>query len=63
VLCVFAVIFGVFPYQLPGGQPSVLKYMDATITQQVSDLKEWTKEYEPADRSEATQPVSTTTDL
>src|SRR5262245_33592270 len=42
-LCVFAVLFGVFPYQLPGGQPSVLKYMDKTINQQVSDLTEWTK--------------------
>ena len=64
VLCVFAVIFGVFPYQFPGGQPSVLKYMDATISQQVNDLKEWTQENEPA-RSGETQPVSTraTTDL
>jgi NADH-quinone oxidoreductase subunit M len=57
VLCVFAVIFGVFPYQFPGGRPSVLKYMDATISQQVSDLKDWTQENEPARRSE-TQPVS-----
>src|SRR5256885_7842706 len=24
VLCVFAILFGVFPYQFPGGQPSVL---------------------------------------
>ena len=59
VLAVFAVIFGVFPYQLPGGQPSVLKYMDATITQQVNDLKEWTRDYEPAERAQRTQPVST----
>jgi NADH-quinone oxidoreductase subunit M len=60
VLAVFAVIFGVFPYQLPGGSPSVLKYMDATITQQVNDLKEWTREYEPAERAERSQPVNTT---
>src|SRR6185437_1922788 len=31
VLCIFAILFGVFPYQFPGGAPSVLKYMDATI--------------------------------
>ena len=42
-LCVFAVIFGVFPDKLPGGQPSVLQYMNKTIDQQVADLTEWTK--------------------
>ena len=40
-LLVFAVIFGVFPYQ------TVLKYMDKTISQQTSDLAEWTKENIP----------------
>jgi NADH-quinone oxidoreductase subunit M len=51
VLCVFAILFGVFPYQLPGGQPSVLKYMDKTITQQTTDLADWTRETEAANRS------------
>jgi NADH-quinone oxidoreductase subunit M len=37
VLAVFAVIFGVFPYH------TVLRYMDATIDQQVLALTEWTK--------------------
>ena len=45
-LCVFAILFGVFPYQFPGGRPSVLKYMDATIDQQVADLADWTRETE-----------------
>jgi NADH-quinone oxidoreductase subunit M len=58
-LAVFAIIFGVFPYQLPGGQPSVLKYMDKTIEQQVNDLTEWTRENEPA-RETTTQPVTST---
>lgn len=69
VLCVFAILFGVFPYQFPGGSPSVLKYMDATIDQQVADLVDWTKETEADSRpntakiapqpNSATQPVST----
>src|SRR4051812_34314899 len=46
VLCVFAIVYGVFPYQFPGGSPSVLKYMDATIDQQVADLADWTREEE-----------------
>jgi NADH-quinone oxidoreductase subunit M len=37
-LAVFAVLFGVFPYT------TVLKYMDATIDQQVAVLTQWTKE-------------------
>jgi len=69
VLCVFAILFGVFPYQFPGGRPSVLKYMDKTIEQQVSDLSDWTREEEASERAtalrslppEAIQPVSTTT--
>jgi NADH-quinone oxidoreductase subunit M len=36
-LAVFAILFGVFPYQ------TVLRYMDATIDQQVSDLAVWTR--------------------
>jgi NADH-quinone oxidoreductase subunit M len=44
VLCIFAVLFGIFPYQLPGGQPSVLRYMQATIDRQTADLAEWTRE-------------------
>jgi NADH-quinone oxidoreductase subunit M len=62
VLAVFAVVFGIFPYQFPGGQPSVLKYMGATIDQQVADLADWTrtvKEPHEAARSSsaAAQPV------
>jgi NADH-quinone oxidoreductase subunit M len=52
-LCVFAIIFGVFPYQFPGGQPSVLKYMDATIDAQVQDLTDWTREEEVNSRAAA----------
>jgi NADH-quinone oxidoreductase subunit M len=59
-LAVFAIIFGVFPYQLPGGRPSILKYMDKTIEQQVQDLTDWTRENEPAIESARTQPVSDT---
>jgi NADH-quinone oxidoreductase subunit M len=59
VLAIFAVIFGIFPYQFPGGQPSVLKYMDATIDQQVADLANWTRLVKtPAEAAQATQPVS-----
>ncbi len=36
-LFVLALIFGIFPHQ------TVLKYMDATIDQQVEDLTEWTR--------------------
>src|SRR5207237_671737 len=50
-LCIFAILFGVFPYQFPGGQPSVLKYMDATIDQQVADLADWTREEETNKRA------------
>jgi NADH-quinone oxidoreductase subunit M len=38
VLLAFAILFGIFPYQ------TVLKYMDATIDQQVGDLAVWTRE-------------------
>jgi NADH-quinone oxidoreductase subunit M len=48
VLLVFAILFGIFPYQLPGGTPSVLKYMDATIDQQVQDLADWTRDVKDA---------------
>jgi NADH-quinone oxidoreductase subunit M len=68
VLCVFAILFGVFPYQLPGGQPSILKYMDKTIDQQVADLADWTREVDAEKRNRsatallgspaATEPVS-----
>lgn len=37
-LLIFAIIFGVFPYQ------TVLKYMDKTISRQVNDLAAWTDE-------------------
>jgi NADH-quinone oxidoreductase subunit M len=47
VLLVFAILFGIFPYEIPGVGPSVLKYMDATIDQQVSDLAAWTRENHP----------------
>jgi len=39
-LAVFAVLFGVFPYQ------TALRYMDATIRQQVQDLAAWTQKTE-----------------
>jgi NADH-quinone oxidoreductase subunit M len=59
VLAIFAVIFGVFPYQFPGGQPSALKYMDATIDQQVADLADWTRTVkEPLEAERAAQPAS-----
>jgi NADH-quinone oxidoreductase subunit M len=37
-LAVFAFLFGIFPYS------TVLRYMDATIDQQVATLTEWTRE-------------------
>jgi NADH-quinone oxidoreductase subunit M len=37
VLCVFAVIFGVYPR-------AALDYMDKTIDAQVNDLKNWTRD-------------------
>jgi NADH-quinone oxidoreductase subunit M len=58
VLCVFAIIFGIFPYQFPGGQPSILKYMDATIAAQVDDLADWTREEDAANRSAAALQVT-----
>jgi NADH-quinone oxidoreductase subunit M len=61
VLAIFAVIFGIFPYQFPGGRPSALKYMDATIDQQVADLADWTRTVkEPLEAERAAQPASTT---
>jgi hypothetical protein len=36
-LSVFAVLLGVFPYT------TVLRYMDATVNQQVASLTEWTR--------------------
>ena len=71
VLCIFAILFGVFPYQFPGGKPSVLKYMDKTIEQQVTDLADWTREEDASERTAAaqsvvpatTQPVSTINEL
>jgi NADH-quinone oxidoreductase subunit M len=44
VLLVFAILFGVFPHTFPGGAPSILKYMDATIDQQTADLAAWTRD-------------------
>jgi NADH-quinone oxidoreductase subunit M len=57
VLCVFAVLFGVFPYQLPGGRASVLKYMDKTISQQVDDLAAWTQRHEASSLAGQDQPA------
>jgi NADH-quinone oxidoreductase subunit M len=57
VLIVFAILFGIFPYQFPGGTPSVLKYMDATIDRQVADLTAWTRTHHPPRKpAEASQP-------
>src|SRR4030095_4500594 len=47
VLLVFAILFGIFPYQFPGGTPSVLEYMNATINKQVADLDAWTRRNHP----------------
>ncbi len=49
-LAVFAVLLGVFPYS------TVLRYMDATIDEQVEGLTAWTKEVkEPSLREEAAE--------
>jgi len=70
VLCIFAVLFGVFPYQLPLPGPnnaSILKYMDKTIQQQTDDLADWTREQEKSRREaqasmhpRLVQPINTT---
>jgi NADH-quinone oxidoreductase subunit M len=45
VLFVFAILFGVFPYNIPlFNSPSILAYMEPTIKRQVEDLANWTKE-------------------
>src|SRR5262245_30463108 len=70
-LCVFAILYGIFPYQFPGGSPSILKYMDRTIDQQVADLADWTRDTEQRDNNAAVsnalplsaQPVSTISEL
>jgi NADH-quinone oxidoreductase subunit M len=59
VLLVFAILLGVFPHQLPGGAPSVLKYMDATIDQQVQDLADWTRTVKESAPAEPAQPAKT----
>jgi len=48
VLFVLAILFGVLPYQ------TLLKYMDKTITRQVTDLAEWTQRVPEAGGSAAT---------
>jgi NADH-quinone oxidoreductase subunit M len=40
IVCVGAILFGVFPHQL------LLRYMEPTVTRQVNDLAEWTKRIE-----------------
>jgi NADH-quinone oxidoreductase subunit M len=52
-LLVLCVIFGVFPYQ------TVLKYMDATIDNQVQQLTAWTKEVKEAPAVPATATPAT----
>jgi hypothetical protein len=59
-MAIFAIVFGVFPYQFPGGRPSVLKYMQATIDQQVADLSDWTRELDAAGRTATAQNQPTT---
>jgi NADH-quinone oxidoreductase subunit M len=59
VLLVFAILFGIFPYEIPGGPPSVLKYMDATIDKQVADLTAWTRENHPPQTSPGRAPAGT----
>jgi len=53
VLAIFAIVFGVFPYQFPNGRPSVLRYMEETIDRQVADLADWTRETDAAGRNTA----------
>ncbi len=43
-LFVFAIVFGVFPYRIPVvDSPSILAYMEQSITRQVQDLADWTR--------------------
>jgi NADH-quinone oxidoreductase subunit M len=43
-LFVFAILLGVFPYWVPGFKiPSVLVYMEQSVTRQVEDLASWTR--------------------
>jgi NADH-quinone oxidoreductase subunit M len=58
-LLVFAILFGIFPYQFPGGIPSVLKYMDASIDAQASALADWTRDVADAG-SPASSPAAET---
>jgi NADH-quinone oxidoreductase subunit M len=53
-LLVFAILFGVFPYQ------TVLKYMDKTVTQQTTDLADWTRTVKEAPPAPPATPASTT---
>jgi NADH-quinone oxidoreductase subunit M len=66
VLLAFAIMFGVFPYQIPnpfGGPPapSVLKYMDVTIDQQVADLTAWTRANHPPQTAKPAPPPAAAT--
>jgi NADH-quinone oxidoreductase subunit M len=61
VLCIFAVIFGLFPHQ------TLQKYMDQTVTQQVRDLAAWTEKVRVPQEQQraaeaATMPVSIASD-
>ena len=58
-LLVFAILFGVFPYQFPGGIPSVLKYMDASIDAQANALANWTRDVADADLPASTPAAET----
>jgi hypothetical protein len=61
VLLVFAILFGIFPYQFPGGTPSVLEYMNATINKQVADLDAWTRRNHPPKSAAPAAPPATAT--
>src|SRR5688572_12855357 len=60
VLLAFAILFGIFPYNIPGVGPSVLRYMDKTIDQQVLDLTAWTRRnHPPGTATESSSAVGT----
>ena len=57
VLFVFAILFGVIPHH------TVLKYMESTIEQQVTDLAALTPRYEDADEADADETGGTEEDV
>jgi NADH-quinone oxidoreductase subunit M len=54
ILLALAILFGVFPYQ------TVLKYMDKTVSQQVNELAEWTRDVKQPLEDAKEQPAGET---